>query len=87
MAQRSFASLLKLPELSNLKAVHEKKAYGIWHTYYDNPFNILAVEAMAKWFYPERFRDLEPDADLHLMQMEFTALPPGGTYWISDNAP
>ncbi|MDF7674480.1 ABC transporter substrate-binding protein [Acetobacteraceae bacterium ESL0709] len=86
MAYASFENLLKLPELSNLKAVHQKKTYGIWHTYYDNPFNILAVEVMAKWFYPDKFKDLDPDSDLRTMQTEFTALPPGGTYWIGNDA-
>lgn len=86
MAYNSFISLLKLPEFSSLKAVKEKKTYGIWHTYYDNPFNILAVEVMAKWFYPDMFRDVDPDADLHEMQTKFTALPPGGTYWVGNDA-
>ncbi|UMM64667.1 ABC transporter substrate-binding protein [Aristophania vespae] len=86
IARQSFLSLLKAPELANLQAVKNKKAYGIWHSYYDNPFNILAVEVMAKWFYPERFKSLNPDADLSEMQKRFTALPVGGTYWIDTNA-
>ena len=86
MAQASLAALLKAPELAGLGAVRNGRAYGIWHTFYDSPFNILAIEVMAKWFYPERFRDLDPDADRSLVQSRFTVMPNSGTYWIKANA-
>lgn len=86
MAEASLNSLLQAPELAGLKAVRNGRAYGIWHTFYDSPFNILAIEVMAKWFYPERFKDLDPEADRSLVQSRFTAMPNSGTYWIKAHA-
>ncbi|MCX5615564.1 ABC transporter substrate-binding protein [Bombella sp. TMW 2.2559] len=86
LAQASLDALLKAPELAGLGAVRNGRAYGIWHTFYDSPFNILAIEVMAKWFYPERFRELDPDADRSLVQSRFTVMPNSGTYWIKANA-
>lgn len=82
LARQSLLGLLNAPELAGLRAVREGRAYGIWHTFYDNPFNILAIEAMAKWFYPDRFVTLDPEKDRQLVQSRFTALPVEGTYWI-----
>ncbi|MXV44155.1 ABC transporter substrate-binding protein [Saccharibacter sp. 17.LH.SD] len=87
VAQTSLCDLLKAPELAGLRAVREGRAYGIWHTFYDSPFNILAVEVMAKWFYPDRFASLDPDADRREIQNRFTVLPVTGIYWIKANAP
>lgn len=85
-ARASLNHLLEAPELAALRAVQTGRAYGIWHTFYDSPFNILAVEAMAKWFYPERFKELDPEADRREVQSRFTVLPISGTYWIKADA-
>ncbi|WP_245539078.1 ABC transporter substrate-binding protein [Saccharibacter floricola] len=81
-AKASLNSLLEAPEISGLRAVQTGRTYGIWHTFYDSPFNILAVEVMAKWFYPELFPQLDPEADRRELQSRFTNLPVSGTYWI-----
>ncbi len=86
LARASLKKLLQAPELAGLKAVSNGRAYGIWHTFYDSPFNILAIEVMAKWFYPERFKGLDPEADRREIQSRFTALPVSGTYWIKADA-
>lgn len=85
-AKESLNRLLEAPELAGLRAVKTDRTYGIWHTFYDSPFNILAVETMAKWFYPDRFRHLDPEADRQEMQGRFTTLPLSGTYWIKADA-
>lgn len=82
-ARLSLNRLAKIPALAGLKAAQDRHIYGIWHSYYDNPFNILAIEAMAKWFHPDMFKDLNPDADLVEMGKRFTSLKADGTYWTS----
>ncbi|MDI9857249.1 hypothetical protein [Comamonas sp. 17RB] len=58
------------------------RAHGLWHNFYDAPTNILAIEAMAKWFYPERFQDVDPHATLAEINHRFlVALPMQGAYW------
>lgn len=65
-----------------LSAVREGRAHGLWHNFYDAPTNILAIEAMAKWFYPDRFRDVDPQATLDEINRRFQpALPMHGAYW------
>lgn len=34
---------------SELKAISEKQVYGIYHQFYDAPFNFLAYVAFAEW--------------------------------------
>lgn len=86
VAQASLDKLLQVPELSGLKAVQDGRSYGLWHSFYDSPFNILAIEAMAKWFYPDLFPKLDPDADLREIATRFHGLPATGTYWIAAGA-
>ncbi|WP_231118891.1 ABC transporter substrate-binding protein [Oecophyllibacter saccharovorans] len=87
VARQSLDSLLQAPELSELKAVRSGRSYGLWHSFYDSPFNILAIEAMAKWFYPGLLPDLNPEADLHEISTRFHGLPASGTYWTAAGAP
>lgn len=65
-----------------LAAVRQGRAHGLWHNFYDAPTNILAIEAMAKWFYPERFADVDPQATQDEINRRFLkALPLHGAYW------
>ncbi|NSY40938.1 ABC transporter substrate-binding protein [Leisingera sp. ANG59] len=36
--------------------------HGIWHQFYNSPYEFAAIQIMAKWFHPELFADLDPDA-------------------------
>lgn len=79
------ASLRQLTErqgFSVLSSVRNGRAHGMWHNFYDAPTNILAIEAMAKWFYPERFKDVDPAATMQEINQRFLrALPMQGAYW------
>jgi iron complex transport system substrate-binding protein len=55
------AAIVSRPGLADLPAVRSGRAYGIWHIFNNNPANFLAVEAMAKWFHPALFADIDPD--------------------------
>ena len=72
---------------ADFAAVRAGRAHGLWHNFYDAPTNILAIEAMAKWFYPERFADVDPQATMAEINQRFLpALPMQGAYW-GDIAP
>lgn len=78
----SLQALSARPGFEVLGAVRQGRAHGLWHNFYDAPTNILAIEAMAKWFYPERFADLQPQATLDEINRRFlTALPMQGAFW------
>ncbi|WP_309827825.1 ABC transporter substrate-binding protein [Paracidovorax wautersii] len=78
----SLQALTARPGFEVLPAVRQGRAHGLWHNFYDAPTNILAIEAMAKWFYPERFTDLDPQATQDEINRRFLkALPLQGAYW------
>lgn len=78
----SLKELTQRPGFEVLSAVRSGRAHGLWHNFYDAPTNILAIEAMAKWFYPDRFQDVDPHASMAEINRRFlTALPMQGAYW------
>ncbi|CAH2803594.1 MAG: hypothetical protein CBARDMAM_4717 [uncultured Caballeronia sp.] len=42
--------------------LHDGCVHSIWHNYYDSPYNIIVIEALAKWIYPEQLKDLSVKA-------------------------
>lgn len=86
-AQASFTPLLQRKGIATLKAVQEGRSFGIWHNYYNSPYNVLAVQAFAKWFYPQEFADLHPEQTMKRMYQQFLAVEPSGTYWTEAKKP
>lgn len=82
-ARASVRQVLQRPGIATLAAVRDGHAYGLWHSFYDSPYNILAVEVMAKWFHPDLFRDLDPDATRAELYRRFLPVADSGTYWVS----
>ncbi len=58
------------------------RVYGLWHIFNNNPANFLAVEVLAKWFHPELFADIDPDASLRELNERFLLVAMQGTYWV-----
>lgn len=84
-AQKSFKHNLSAPWLAQLAAVKHKRAYAIWHHFYNSPLNIAALQAFAKWLYPKAFADLDPDATLAELYRRFQPIELNGTYWVGIN--
>lgn len=55
--------------------------YAIWHHYYNSPFNVVAVQVMAKWFYPESFADLDPHYWPETLYARHQPIALQGVYW------
>ncbi|WP_274599995.1 ABC transporter substrate-binding protein [Paraburkholderia largidicola] len=81
-ARASLAQLVARPGFDTIKAIHDGNAHGISHNYYDSPYNILAIEAFAKWFYPTQFKDLDVHATQAELYKRFLAVPPQGAEWV-----
>ena len=88
-ALAGFERLLQRPELAALSAVEKGRAHGIWHDFTHSPLHLVAIEVMARWFHPELFPDLDPQATLVEINTRFLAIPLVGTFWIdaAQNAP
>ena len=60
-SRERLAKVVGNPGLAGLSAVRRGRVHGIWHLFNNVPFNVLAIEAMAKWFHPDLFKDVDPD--------------------------
>ncbi|WP_429944124.1 ABC transporter substrate-binding protein (plasmid) [Agrobacterium vitis] len=43
------------------KAVKNRSFRGIWHQFYNSPYEFIAIQQIAKWLHPDLFADLDPD--------------------------
>ena len=82
----SLARVLDRPAFKSLRAIRDGRAHGIWHEFYNSPYNILAIEALAKWVHPELFRDLDPKQTEHQLYASFLPFKDSGTYWVDEAA-
>lgn len=85
-ARTSLDTVLARPEFKGLRAVKEQKAHGIWHDYYNSPYNIVAIEALAKWIHPDLFKDVDPAQTLADLSSKFITIGTEGTYWVEPSA-
>ncbi|MCI3207827.1 MULTISPECIES: ABC transporter substrate-binding protein [Pandoraea] len=86
-ARASLDAFVKSPGIASIKAVREGRTHGLWHNFYDSPYNIVAVEAMLGWFYPGRFKQIDANATFTEIHQRFLAVPYGGTYWTDGDKP
>lgn len=77
--------LLERKGINSLTAVEQGRVYTIWHNFYNSPFNVLAVQAFATWFYPEQFKDLDPKQTEKELYETFLAIEPTGVTWLDLN--
>jgi iron complex transport system substrate-binding protein len=67
-SERKLKVLMQRPAFTGVKAVKDGNVHGIWHQFYNSPYQFIAVQQLAKWLHPELFKDLDPSqtfADLH----------------------
>jgi iron complex transport system substrate-binding protein len=81
MGSASLANAVDRTGVGQLAAVREGRAYGIWHHFYNTPMNVAAVQAMAKWIHPDKFRDLDPQATFAEYFRRFQPVELDGIYW------
>jgi iron complex transport system substrate-binding protein len=82
-AEASLRRAVARPGIDQLVAVRSNRVHAVWHHFYNSPLNVVAVQAFAKWFHPERFSDIDPEATLRALHGRFAPVPLDGVYWIS----
>jgi iron complex transport system substrate-binding protein len=82
-ARQLLQTIADRPAFSGMSAVRNGRVYGIWHLFSNAPFNVIAVEVLAKWFHPALFKDVDPDGSLRELNERFLPVPMTGTYWIA----
>lgn len=71
----AFNALLARQGVSSIPAVVQGHTGALYHHFYNNPYNIVAIETLSKTFYPTLFKDLDPLADYHAIIKNFTQIP------------
>lgn len=71
----AFNALLSRQGVASIPAVAQGHTGALYHHFYNNPYNIVAIEALSKIFYPTLFSDVDPLADYHAIITNFTHIP------------
>ncbi len=71
------------PAFATTTAVKNGRFYGIWHQFYNSPYQFVALQFFAKWLHPEEFADLDPDATFEEFHKRFLPLEYKSGYWAS----
>ncbi|MEH2922353.1 ABC transporter substrate-binding protein [Samsonia erythrinae] len=71
----SAQALMARQGVSQIPAVAQKQVVGIYHQFYNHPYNIVGMEYLAKAIYPQLFSDLNPDDTYRHIIKHFTSLP------------
>ena len=61
--------------VAQVPAVKEGRVYGVYHQFYNHPYNIVGMEYLAKFIYPQQFASLDPAQTYHQIIKQFTDLP------------
>lgn len=71
----AFNALLARQGVGSIPAVAQGHTGALYHHFYNNPYNIVAIETLSKIFYPTLFNDVDPLADYHSIIKDFTHIP------------
>ncbi|MCC9624496.1 ABC transporter substrate-binding protein [Thalassospira sp. MA62] len=84
-ASESLTRFLSAPEFAALDAVRNRRAHSIWHNFYNSPFNIVALEAFAKWIHPDLFADSDPAATMSMIYDRWLPFESTGVFTATVN--
>ncbi|MBB3945231.1 iron complex transport system substrate-binding protein [Rhizobium skierniewicense] len=82
-ARRKLENLTKRPAFTGVKAVQYGNVHAIWHQFYNNPYQFVAIQEIAKWLHPELFKDLDPEATFKELHARFLPLDYKPGYFVS----
>lgn len=73
----AFNRMKQRPGFAQLQPVKEGHFYGVYHNFYNHPWNIVGIEYLAKFIYPRSFDQLDPANSWHEIVTRFTTIPEG----------
>ncbi|WP_313591014.1 ABC transporter substrate-binding protein [Agrobacterium cavarae] len=82
-ARRKLEALTKRPGFTGVKAVANGNVHAIWHQFYNNPYQFVAIQEIAKWLHPDLFKDLDPEATFKELHERFLPLEYKPGYFVS----
>ncbi|WP_424987161.1 ABC transporter substrate-binding protein [Microbulbifer sp. S227A] len=78
------SALAARPGFADMDAVKNGNFHVIFHQFYNSPYHFVAIQQLAKWFYPEDFEDLDPQATFDELHEKFLPFEASGTFWMSN---
>ncbi|MDC8805390.1 ABC transporter substrate-binding protein [Halomonas pacifica] len=82
-ARAKLEALTERTAMTGISAVERDNFHAIWHQFYNSPYYFVAVQRLAKWFHPELFADLDPEATLQELHERFLPVDYAPGYWVS----
>ncbi|GKW50807.1 ABC transporter substrate-binding protein [Halomonas sp. NCCP-2165] len=82
-AQAKLEALTERTAMTGITAVEQDNFHAIWHQFYNSPYYFVAVQRLAKWFHPDLFADLDPEATLEELHERFLPVDYAPGYWVS----
>ncbi|SFH61404.1 ABC transporter substrate-binding protein [Modicisalibacter xianhensis] len=82
-ARAKLDALTERTAMTGIKAVENDNFHAIWHQFYNSPYYFVAVQQLAKWFHPELFGDLDPEATMKELHERFLPVDYQPGYWVS----
>lgn len=81
-AEQSLRDELTQPGFSELEAGKNNQMYGIYHQFYDSPYNFIAIRAFAQWQHPDLFEDVDLEKEFKEFHDEFMPFDYSGTFFV-----
>lgn len=82
-SRAALAALMDQPAFTGAEAVADEHVYAIWHQFYASPYQFAPIQVMAKWFHPDLFADLDPEATFRTFHEKFLPVPYQPGYWLA----
>ncbi|HOX39788.1 MAG TPA: ABC transporter substrate-binding protein [Candidatus Brocadiia bacterium] len=82
-AREKLRAFTRRPGWDGLKAVRSGRIYSIFHGLCMHTIDFAACQQLAKWFYPEDFADLNPEAALKEFHERFMPVDYSGAWMIA----
>lgn len=86
VAAKKLAALMQRPAFTDVKAVKDGNVHAIWHQFYNNPYQFVAVQQIAKWLHPDLFKDVDPEATFAELHKRFLPVDYRSGYFVSVNS-
>ncbi|MBD8890271.1 ABC transporter substrate-binding protein [Roseibium litorale] len=71
------------PAYAGIAAQKTRAFHGIWHQFYNSPYEFIAVQQLAKWLHPNLFPELDPDATFAEYHRRFLPIAYQSGYSVS----
>ena len=74
---QAFDRMKQRPGFAQVSAISNNRFYGLYHNFYNHPYNIVGLEYLAKFIYPQQFTELDPANTWKEIVTRFTKVPLG----------